>query len=120
MFENSQFYIHFLKNFEIFHKLGEILILVKIFENFNFNDNFRKISISSTIDDKSLFWKKHSKNLDFSQNFLITSITAIMFEKSRFHINLKKKLPKFKLLRNWNFPRLLKDFSSFDILDNFD
>ena len=29
MFEKSQFYINFFKNFEIFHKLGEILILVE-------------------------------------------------------------------------------------------
>ena len=54
MFEKSQFYINFLKNFEIFHHLGEILISVKFFLNFNFNDNIRKISISSTIDEKSL------------------------------------------------------------------
>ena len=51
MFDKSQFYINFLKNFDIFHNLWEILILVKIFENFNFNE----ILISSTIDDKSLF-----------------------------------------------------------------
>ena len=55
MFEKSLFYTNLFKNFEIFHNLGEILILVKIFENFNFNENFRKMSISSTIDDKSLF-----------------------------------------------------------------
>ena len=32
MFENYQFYINFLKNF---HIIGEILILVKIFESLN-------------------------------------------------------------------------------------
>ena len=55
MFEKSQFYINVLKNFEIFHKLGEILIEVKIFKNFNLNENFRNISISSSVDDKSPF-----------------------------------------------------------------
>ena len=54
MFEKSQFYINFLKNFEIFHNRGEISILVKAVENFNFNENFRKISISATIYEKSL------------------------------------------------------------------
>ena len=47
--------MNFLKNFEIFHNLGAILILVKIFEDFNFNANCRKSSISSTIDKKYLF-----------------------------------------------------------------
>ena len=55
MFKKSQFYINFLKNFENCHNRGEISILVKIFENFNFNKNFRKISITATIDEKSLF-----------------------------------------------------------------
>ena len=55
MFEKSQVYINFLKNFEIFHNLGAILILVKILEDFKFNANCRKSSISSTIDEKSLF-----------------------------------------------------------------
>ena len=55
MFEKSQFNINFQKNFEIFHNLGAIWILVKIFEDFNFNANCRKSSISSTIDEKSLF-----------------------------------------------------------------
>ena len=55
MFEKSQFYINFLKNFEIIHHLGEILISVNFFFNFNFNENFRTISISSTIDKKYLF-----------------------------------------------------------------
>ena len=55
MFEKTQFHINFLKNVEIFHNRGEISILNKIFENFNFNENFRKISITATIDEKLLF-----------------------------------------------------------------
>ena len=55
MFEKSQFYINILKNFESFYNFAVILILVKIFEDFNcklsqkldFIDNWRKIPILS-------------------------------------------------------------------------
>ena len=68
MFAKSQFYINFLKNFEIFHKLGEILIVVKIFKNFNFDGNFRKISISPSIEkrfEESRFQSKFVNNFDY-------------------------------------------------------
>ena len=55
MYEKSQFYINFLNKFGNFLNLREISILVKIFDNYNLNDNFHKISITATIDEKSLF-----------------------------------------------------------------
>ena len=50
-------------------------ILVKIFENLDFDQNFRNISISV---------KNFQKNPYFGENFRKISILAKMFETSRF------------------------------------
>ena len=65
MFEKSQFYINFLKDFAIFHNRGEISILVKIFENFNFYEIFSQNLDYSYNWRKIPMLEKDSKNLDY-------------------------------------------------------
>ena len=82
MFEKSQFYINFLKNFEIFHNRGEISILVK----------FLKISILM----------KFSQNLDYSYNSRKMPILEKRFEESRF---------QSKFLNNFNYSHNVRKIS---------
>ena len=73
MFEKSQFYINFLKIFEIFHHLGEILISV----------NFFLISISMKIFEKSRFRLQLTKNPYFRKKIRGISISVKIFDKLR-------------------------------------
>ena len=85
----------FSKIFKIFHSLKEISISVKIFENFNFNENFRKSRFQLQLTKNPYFRKKNAfEESRFKSKFWKTSITVIMFEKSQFHINFQKKWKK--------------------------
>ena len=83
MCEKYQFSINFLNKFGNLPNLREISILAKIFENYNLNDNFRKFSITATIDEKSLFLQKKIRRI---------SISVKIFEQLRLQSQSSKNI----------------------------
>ena len=87
-------YLDFCQNFRkswFWSQFIKFLLLIKIFENVDVGQNFRKILISVKIFLKSWHWSKFSKNLDFSQDY----------RKSRFCQKFRKlcqTLAKFSMI----------------------
>ena len=63
---------------------GQITILVKIFDNFKFGQDFRKISI---LFETSNFWSNFSKISILVKIFETSRLKSIFFEMSRFWSN---------------------------------
>ena len=103
-------YLNFCQNFQkilILVKIYKILDFIKIFENVDFGQNFRKILISAKILWKTWHWSKFSKNLHFSQDFW----------KSRFLSKISIIMSNF--VKIMKIPNLVMIFDNLDFIQTF-